>query len=155
MIIQPQIPSGYTIFCDDIRHELAGKTTLVGTYSGELIAYGEGSVTIPQLCLLMILRDDPATFPKALSFRVFRQASTRELLLEANVDVPSAPKDALQPGPFADADSIKFVEARLEARFTPFVVTEPCQLKVRVFSGDDEIRLGALNIRLESRPTQA
>lgn len=42
--------SFYGIFCDDIRHELSGKFTLVGCYSDHLLV-AQVPTTLPKLCL--------------------------------------------------------------------------------------------------------
>lgn len=152
MIVQPSLPSGYVIFCDDIRHEVNNKVTFVGTYTGDMIAYGVGSATISQLFALIVYRDDPTTFPKKVSFRAFKQGSETETLLTADIEIPAEAGNLPPLNEFSDPDSIKFAEMRVEAKFSPLVINEACQLKVRVFSGDDEIRLGALNIRLEPPP---
>jgi hypothetical protein len=39
-----------TIFCDDIRHELGGKLSYIGVYSGRLIV-PDFPVTLPKLCV--------------------------------------------------------------------------------------------------------
>jgi hypothetical protein len=43
-------PYGYTIFCDDIREEVGGKITYVGTYQKDLILNVAFPAVLPQLC---------------------------------------------------------------------------------------------------------
>ena len=42
---------GYTIFCDDIRAEVGGKLTYVGSYSGTMLVHGSFPTIVPKLAL--------------------------------------------------------------------------------------------------------
>jgi hypothetical protein len=50
-IIRPSSPFGYTTFCDDIRQEVAGKSTLVGVYGPEMTVFGTLPTNLPKLAL--------------------------------------------------------------------------------------------------------
>ena len=45
---------GYTIFCDDIRAEVGGKLTYVGSYSGTMLVHGSFPTIVPKLALGMV-----------------------------------------------------------------------------------------------------
>ena len=44
-------PYGFTTFCDDIRHEMGGKKTLVGIYAADMNFHGPLPITLPKFCL--------------------------------------------------------------------------------------------------------
>ena len=44
----PARPSAYVVFCDDVRHEIGGKITLVGLYGHTLLA-SRGGAAMPKL----------------------------------------------------------------------------------------------------------
>lgn len=145
MIIQPSLPGGYVIFCDDIRHEVRGKTTLVGTYTGEMTIYGTSPVRLTRLAAVIVYRDDPATFPKSVSIRIVKDRPEEEILFNADIEVPQfVPAAATQ----ADPETLTFTELRIHGNFENVEFTEACQLKVRAYVGEDEIRLGALRVKI-------
>lgn len=47
-------PYGYCIFSDDVRHEVNGKVTLVGTYSDTLIVHTPFPVNL-KICISMVI----------------------------------------------------------------------------------------------------
>ena len=57
MIINPSLPSGHTVFCDDIRHEINGKITLVGTYTNIMYISGSLPHVLPKFCLGIVFRE--------------------------------------------------------------------------------------------------
>ncbi|WP_137754409.1 hypothetical protein [Sphingopyxis sp. L1A2A] len=140
MIINPRMPTGHVVFCDDIREEIGGKRTFVGVYGNFLVISAVGPVTLPQLCAAISLRIDPPTAPTAVTVRIFRSDGD-ELLFEASAEFPPTPSN---PSPFGDENSVSFIELFVPARMQNLVITQDCAIKVRAFIGDDEIRLGAI-----------
>jgi hypothetical protein len=60
-----------TIFCDDIRHELGGKLSYIGVYSGHLFVPAF-PVILPKLCLALSVIT-PASQPfRKLELRIFK-----------------------------------------------------------------------------------
>lgn len=146
MIINPSAPSGYTIFCDDIRHEITGKTTLVGVYNGQLIVSGILPVTLPQICAAITLRLTPPEQPLKAVVKIFRSDEIEPLFVfEADIE-PVGAQLIPQPLPNLEPDALTFMQMGISAQIQSMVVNEPCALKVRAFIGDDEIRLGSLQI---------
>lgn len=43
-----------TVFCDDIRHEIGGKLSLIGCY-GETVSLPQLPASIPKLCVFFVL----------------------------------------------------------------------------------------------------
>lgn len=145
MIINPNLPSGFVIFCDDVRQEVTGKQTLVGVYSGQMVITGNLPVTLPQICAVTTFRLAPPSEPVAATIRVFKSGQD-DPLFEIKVDMPAAkPSDFASP-PDPDPDCLKFLQMTLTAQLQGVAITEACTLKVRAFVGEDEIRLGALQI---------
>jgi len=147
VIIHPQFPGGYAVFSDDIRHELLGKITVVGQYSGEMQITAEGPVLIPLLCVSIFYRDDPASFPKDLVVIVSQKGTDEVELAKFAVQVPVA-IDPIVMDPPLDEDGIVFAQVYLEARISPFHVKENCRVNVRAYYDDKEIRLGSLAVKL-------
>jgi hypothetical protein len=142
VIINPSLPSGHTIFCDDIRHEITGKITYVGTYGTHLFT-PQFPVTIPKLCCAITFREEPTSLDK-VTIKILQEIDKNETLLsELTYDIPSN-----LPPFVATGDSAPFVarEAKFYVEMGNIVFEGVGKLKVRAFRGDDEIRLGALQI---------
>ncbi|WP_062176425.1 hypothetical protein [Sphingopyxis sp. C-1] len=157
MIINPRLPTGHVVFCDDIREELGGKLTYVGVYRNALVISAAAPVTLPQLCAAVSLRIEPPTESLAITLRISRSDSD-EALFEAQVELEALV--APPPSPFSDANSVPFFELFFPVRMQSLVIERDCAIKVRAHIGDDEIRLGAILVSFaemahEDTPTLA
>lgn len=150
----PALPGGYAIFADDIRQELGGKITLVGTYSTELIARGTPPFLLPQFCMMIVFRDDPDALPKDVTLRVLRLGSDKEeVLWDQEVHLPKPEEHQLAPKPANDPHFRRMVELLAFPRFIPFTFTEECRIAVRAYVGKDEIRIASLLVKIEPPAT--
>lgn len=132
-----------TLFCDDIRHEVGGKLSYIGVYSGGLFVPAF-PVTLPKLCLSVRIVT-PANEPvRTLILRVLKdEESLQELTLD---------EDQLAAASDADEDATeKRVEERIQMTqfmlvFSPIQFDEPCTLKVRVQTETGELHGMALKV---------
>ncbi len=148
MIIQPTTPSGYVIFCDDVRQEVSGKHTLVGMYGGEMTVFGTAPAVVPMLCAVVRYRENPEHLPQLVRFEVIKiTPDSRTVLMEASTDIPPPPTEFEFPDSLEE-DTHNFVELGFTAKISPLEISEDCQIKVRAYAGENEIRLGALAIKL-------
>lgn len=145
MIVNPHLPGGFVIFCDDIRHEISGKETIVGKYSNELTVFGASPVVISQICLLVCLRIDPHARPCNGQIKITR-SDTELPLASFDFNFPSPKEFPIRPTDETEAESKIFDEAIVFATIGNIVVEKAFRLKVRAFIGQDEIRLGSLRI---------
>ena len=133
-----------TIFCDDIRHEVGGKLSYIGVYSGRLFV-SKFPITLPKLCLaLNVVTPASETF-QGLLLRVLKDKETiaewtlddaqlaeaQEKTVETQTDEVS-PTQVLMP-------NFLFI-------FSPFILEGPCLLRVRAETGSDELQGIALQI---------
>lgn len=142
MIINPRMPTGHVIFCDDIREEIGGKLTYVGVYGSSMVISAVAPVVLPQLCAAVSLRIAPPVEPFSVAVRIFG-SERNEVLSEAKAEV-GALTIPFEPSPFADEHSVPFFEMFFPLRMQNIVFSQDCAIKVRAFMGDDEIRLGAI-----------
>lgn len=128
-----------TLFCDDIRHEIGGKLSYIGVYSGGLFVPAF-PVTLPKLCLSVRIVT-PANEP--LRTLILRVLKDEENLQELTLD-----EDQLAAASDADEDA---TEERIQMTqfmlvFSPIQFDEPCTLKVRVQTETGELRGMALKV---------
>lgn len=138
---------GVTVFCDDIRHEVNGKMTLVGCYASELNFSGPPPGVLPTFAALVNLR-----FPRGTSFETLtlnvtkiegREAS--EIFSAETVVSPEAFLD--KPESRDDTEGEKILSIVVPIQWTPLIFSAPALLRVRAkLNPGKEVRAGSLAI---------
>lgn len=139
MIINPNLPSGHTIFCDDIREEVSGKITLVGVYAAAMYVQ-EIPSTLPQLCASLVIREKPDSASKVIVRILFESDGEDRLLMETEYSVEG--QLSLPP-----TEEFSMREIRLNAKMAHFEIKSEGRLKARAFIDGDEVRLGAMPVQ--------
>ncbi|MBV2234499.1 MAG: hypothetical protein KUL75_03030 [Sterolibacterium sp.] len=127
-----------TIFCDDIRHELGGKLSFIGVYTGHLFVRAF-PVTLPKLCLALTAIT-PASQPfQKLDLRILKD---EEILAEGSLDESMLSNVAAAAG---EADGPDGKENRVQVLnslfvFSPFQIDAPCRLRVRAVTESGELK---------------
>lgn len=137
------LPSGYALFCDDIREELGDKYSLIGVYT-EVLRVAEIPFTLPQLAVLISYWEDPADIRDATFKVLFTPdgAPDEEILSHARGGFePSPPVRSANEDPSGTSEIVDF---HILLRIANIRVRRPGRFKVRAYRGDDEIRLGTL-----------
>lgn len=147
MITNPTLPYGFAIFCDDVRNEINGKTTFVGTYSQKLFFHGAPPAGLPLLSVCTWYRFAPTEVPLSLEFRlVYEAVSGEETLLQSVIIELPEEKPEIAPLKVSDEHAQRYLELRHIAQLRDVHFTEPGRLKVRVYDGDREVRIGTLHV---------
>jgi hypothetical protein len=147
-------PFGNTVCCDDIRHEVDGKITLVGVYQD-----------------LMILTEVPAVIPKIGFYVIFYEP--RDLAIVRDFPIPVSvfcPQDIDQPTlrgelgamspemrsavsrmpPPADIQGTPLVRLYLAIMASPLVLPTTGMIRFRANYNGETIRLGTMKVLLKS-----
>lgn len=139
---KPETPFGYTIFCDDVRQEIRQKLIYIGVYTGDMVVAGEFPVTLPRLCMIATYCQRPTDERRPVKIKVLAPTgSGDEVVVEG--DLPSEgwnipiDRDAEDP----------IVTATTNIVLEPFTIAIPGTIKVRAYYGDEEIKLGSLQVR--------
>jgi hypothetical protein len=151
-VIKRQSPSGYVIFCDDIRQETNGKMIFIGVYPGNDMTVLSDSwpVTISKLSLAISYHENRDTFLSVSEIRIYLPGEPEDT---PSFRIQPPPKEALQaitpPRAFDDdADLMKgFVTYTI---FSPLVIQQEGGIRVIAYIGDDTFKLGSLYIRRQS-----
>jgi len=144
----PSPAFAHALFCDDIREEVAGKVTYVGTY-GPLMLVSHFPVTLPKLCMAVFTdMPDQSVLPAAV-VRLYRGSDLEvEQLISPHGAKPSENMpdvfDASLPGPDKPERRFRFLWHLSRACFT---LDGPTRLSVRVAVGDEVLRAGSLTIQ--------
>jgi hypothetical protein len=137
-VLHPSLPSGLTIFCDDIRHEINGKETYVGIYKGVMFLRGEMPVTLPKICFAILFREDPRSV-EPVTIKIFFPGQEDD-------DEPAAvlemrPQSALE---LPQSSEFTIRDAWMILEVPNAQVTQYGKFRVRAYRAGDEIRLGTL-----------
>jgi hypothetical protein len=149
-------PYGTTNFCDDIRHEVNGKLTLVGCYSSSLKFDGQAPGVLPTFAALVNLRVPNSIKFSNISLRVTKIEEDEETtILEASIENPGEHNEAAFKST-ADANEEGIVAlVTLPIHLKSLHFSKPGQIKVRAYLDDDrEIRLGVLSVEFTEEPPE-
>jgi hypothetical protein len=138
-VILPRLPSGHTLFCDDIRFETSGKISLIGVYSADMFVK-ELPCVLPQLWASIYFNQNLGE-TRALTLRLILEVKGKDKVLQ---EVQLANLDSPPPLP---TDEFQMAQMNIQLHLQHFQVLEEGRLKVRAYRDDDEIRLGTLDIR--------
>lgn len=147
---------GTTTFCDDIRHEVNGKLTLVGCYSGSLNFSGPAPGALPTFAALVNLRVPTNIQFAVISLRVTKIEADEETIIfdkdfekpdEHNAVAPAFTDDTNEEG------SVFFIA--FPCQLTPLKFSKSGQIRVRAYLDDcREIHLGTLSVRFTEQPPE-
>lgn len=138
-----------TLFCDDIRHEVGGKLSFIGVYSGGMFVQSF-PVTLPKLCL-MVKTVTPADEPlRSLKLRVLKDEETlQEIALDE--EQLTAASDAAEE--MTDKERKERIHmAQFMLVFSPIQFDGPCKLRVRVYTEDGELH--GIALKVDQAPQQ-
>ena len=141
-------PFGHTVFCDDIRHEVTGKLTLVGCYVAGMGFSEPPPAFVPQFAALVTIM-----IPKTIEFAKIKlvvlkeEGSDIEEIFEFNREISEEEK-ANSKKVLADGEkSERMAQLMVPIEWTNLEFRKSGSIKVRAYLDDNlEIRAGALMI---------
>ncbi len=136
------------IYCDDIRQEVGSKVSYMGIYAGEL-SVPAAPVVLPKLCVIAKLSTPVDDAFDSVDVRIYAVKGGEETPLLATGPVP-VPQTA---------DLTANGETRTVVQFqfmlSPFHITEDILLRVKAFTGREELwGSSALRIRVSQPVAQ-
>jgi hypothetical protein len=131
---------GHAIFCDDIRFEVEGKTTYVGTYSGTMIAQVPFPLLLPKFCMAVTFSQERKIFDPNLAIQIFLPGDPDgEASIKADIACP--PEQSPLP-----EETGPVVTMRSNLAFANFLIKEPGLIRIRVLRGGVLHRVGTLRV---------
>lgn len=146
MLRRPQTPTGYTIFCDDIREEVGGKRTYVGVYSGDIIVTEPLPVTLSKLALAINLMFSPDDERHDIRLKVYGPGPDGDDIVLIDGTIPMAAADQLEAIPNVE---IPMITANINAILSPFKIEREGNIRVRAYYLNQEIPLGNLVLKYD------
>lgn len=133
----------FAVFCDDIRHEIGNKASLIGIYNGDLLA-SELPIFMPRLGIMFQLRT-PLDFE--LSNVTYRVSLGDEVIVQVDIKLEtglgqSRTADSRPNG--QDQTSFRSVVSFLA--IPPMTFTSPCTLRAIAVANEVEYMAGKLHV---------
>ena len=138
-----------TIFCDDIRHEVGGKLSYIGVYSGQMFV-PSFPITLPKLCLSMSVITSADTPFRKLAMRLLKDDA---VLAEAALDdtqLSNAVEAFAEVPEDERRDRVQLLQSMFV--FSPFQLEGPCTLRVRIETESGELR--GVGLRIGQAPAE-
>lgn len=120
------------IYCDDIRDETSGKTSIVGWYGGEHVQLPpDGPLLLPSLCIVGLV-----AMPLTPSYSSFKLDLMQGTDILQSINIPSDAVDEMQAngnGPSMGK------QIRIAIKMANMQVSDPCVLRLRIVVDKEEI----------------
>lgn len=140
----PSETFGRVTFCDDIRNEVDGKTTLVGCYGADMVFPTPFPVLLPKLGLAVQFAEKADSKSGPLKLEIFFPGDP-ENTPSISADLPPIEivptSDELAQ---RDDDSRKMILFNLV--MSPANILSEGQIRVRIVRGDDIFRIGRIRV---------
>lgn len=130
-------PYGITLFCDDIRHEINGKTTMVGVYSSNLVLPNNEPALLPSLFASVQIYI-PHEYKFDEGKLMVSSLDGEEVTVVTELELPSPQADEGSPE--------RYIVFRINVSLTPFAAKPGTRLQVRAYFEGNEFKLGTLSI---------
>ena len=150
MTEKPLAPFGYTIFCDDIRHEIGNKTSLIGVYENDMLfQHPIFPLLIPKLAMAIVVVVPKADLPDKIELEIFFPGNDEtpvETTSVNTVDAVSQKNDIMQgmaSENVADGEILKFA---FQLVVSPAKFDKQGFIKVRAHLDGELLKLGQLRI---------
>jgi len=152
------LPYGFTVFCDDVRQEIHGKRTFVGTYSGNIVVHAPTTpVSLPMFSFAITLFE-PHELVRARDFSIPLAVylpgdrpdeptisgefpDNREAMLPLLDNLPLPAESELDLGP-------RVMRTDVVITMGPLVLKQPGFIFVRAKYRGETLRLGSLNVTI-------
>lgn len=139
-----------TLFCDDVRHEVGGKLSFIGVYSGGLFVPAF-PVTLPRLCLSVKIVTPADELLRVLNLRVLRDEETLQEIALDEEQLAAASDSTEEMIEEQRKERVQMAQFMLV--FSPIQFDGPCTLRVRVQTEDGE--LCGMALKVDQTPPSA
>jgi hypothetical protein len=150
-IFVPSSPGGYTIFCDDFRMEANGKSIYIGVYNTHIDLPGSLPGFLSSFAAIAYYRERPGESDLPVAVKMFIPGRAEPVFV-ANLNVAETRAKALDiPAVEGEDRMISWICPIL---ISPLFLQEPGYIRIRAYRGEDEIRMGSIEVRCATPPQQ-
>ena len=139
---------GFSIFCEDIREEVGEKFSWMGIFRKEITVPEDFPVFIKNFAIIIKYYEIVDLYKNDLIFRIY--GTDDVVIAEQKIMRDSIVSWSLEPGSVAPDENL--IGFELPFIFSPMVVSKAGSLKVRVYDGVEEVKLGSIRVRAVAPP---
>jgi len=137
------------VYCDDIRTEVGNKHSYIGIYQDDLLV-PQMPIVLSKLCVVLTIVT-PRSHPfERLVCRIFLDDRLLGELMIPEADLKSMPTFPPPPPQIGNEPHDPLIVFRTAIAFSPFRIEQESRLRVRVDTGDEELR--GLSLKLAKAP---
>lgn len=130
---------GNTVFCDDIRFEIGGKTSLMGCFGSEMRVFGQVPLMLSSFAAFASVRiPQSIKFEKLTILIIAELAGAPKELAKFEIPFGKQQKDQIEAGQILSAD--------VPFRLAPLLVEGEGFIRCRAYVDDLEVKLGSLRV---------
>jgi hypothetical protein len=146
---------GYTIFCDDIRHEVGGKVSYIGVYRERLYVHGSFPFVVPKFGFGITCLQKARLFLPISKLVIFLPGDADDKpSIEAEGPPPGYERDAREAAEEDSSNPHGQIRVAANVVIGPVEISQPGFIKVRACRNNDElIRCGMLDIQQHPKVT--
>jgi hypothetical protein len=139
---------GFSLFCDDIRAEVGGKMSIMGTYQADIIfpTNQDFPLTLPKFCILIKYYEVLDVFTDDIAISVFLPGDVKDApTIVLPISRLSLAKPTF-PYPLED-DQERVFNITFPLALSPLTIKQEGFVKVRAKCGSTTTNLGSLMVR--------
>jgi hypothetical protein len=137
---------GFSLFCDDLRLEVGGKLSIMGTYQNDIIFPNDAPFVMQKFVILVKYFEETDAFKDDISIRVYLPGDQKDIPT-VTFPVPRSNMQSSEPLYELEEDQERILTLTVPLMFAPLSVGKEGFLKVRAVCGDVVTNLGSLMVR--------
>jgi len=141
---------GFSLFCDDIRHEMGGKYSLMGLYQRDMF-FPSSTVfptIVPKFVIFVKYYEQVGAFSDDLVLKISLPGDDQDNTSVTQVIPRQEMTDENKPVIDNDDDSGLLYSLSLPIILSPFTIKCAGYVSVRIYCGSEKVRLGRLMLRI-------
>jgi hypothetical protein len=139
---------GFSIFCEVIREEIGGTSSWIGVLKGSLDVISDFPVMIANLSVIIKYYEVPGLHNEDLEFRIY---GTDDVVV-AGVKFEKNFRESFAKLEDEFSGEGQLISLEIPFEFSPMNFSKPGVLKVRMFDGAQEVKLGSLMFKSGPAP---
>jgi hypothetical protein len=144
-------PTGFCVFCEDIRQEINGKQSYIGVFVGsELKVLGVLPASIGKFSIQATFRQRVTDGLEPITLEVHLPGDDDDKPT-ARIDAPIEDLAAQLPAAAPDVDD-PFLEVAIGFQFNPLAITQEGRITVSAIKSGKRYRIGSLRVISEPPP---
>ena len=139
---------GFSIFCEDIRVEVGEKSSWMGIFRKEILIPDQFPVFVNSIAVIIKYYENKGSCDGDLEFRVY---GTDDVIV-GQQRIGRREIAATVLAPVASGQDENLVAFEIPFIFAPMVFEREGFLKVRMYDGVEEVKLGSIRVRAVAQP---